>query len=125
MGQVLWIVLVAAAVGALIGLTSTSDEAARANALAGPVESAPVAPIGVPEDSDFGSSGRALAAAAFGLMALQPETYDGELVLEIIDASPLDEARKDELTANLEAAEAGSADLHEVLADVRTALAVE
>lgn len=72
-----------------------------------------------------GSVGSALASAAFGLDALQPETYNGEIVLDIIDASPLAGADKRRLVAGLEAAEAGRAELHRVLSDVRYALAVE
>lgn len=126
MGQVLWIFSGAAAIGAVIGLTSLSDEAVRANALTAPAPAeAPQAKAKRDQEADFGSSGRALATAAFGLSALQPETYNGELVLEIIDASHLDEEQKDELAYSLKAAEAGRADLDEVLEDVRVALAIE
>lgn len=72
-----------------------------------------------------GDAGSALATAAFGLSALQPETYDGELVLDLIDASPLAVGEKDRLTAKLIAAEAGHGELPTVLADIRTSLAVE
>ena len=72
-----------------------------------------------------GSAGSALASAAFGLDALQPETYNGEIVLDIIDASPLAGTEKRRLAAGLEAAEAGRADLQSVLSDVRYALAVD
>lgn len=72
-----------------------------------------------------GTAGSALASAAFGLDALQPETYNGEIVLDIIDASPLAGTEKRRLAAGLEAAEAGRADLQRVLSDVRYALAVE
>lgn len=81
--------------------------------------------IGQPEAFFIGSTGSALASAAFGLEALQPETYNGEIVLDIIDASPLERAEKRRLTASLEAAEAGRADLQRVLSDVRVSLAVE
>jgi hypothetical protein len=70
-------------------------------------------------------TGSALSAAAFGLSALQPETYNGEIVIDIIDASPLDMRDKDRLTAKLLAAEAGHAKLPDVLEDIRLALAVE
>ena len=70
-------------------------------------------------------TGSALSTAAFGLSALQPETYNGEIVLDIIDASPLDGSEKDRLSAKLLAAEAGHARLPDVLADIRLALAVE
>jgi hypothetical protein len=130
MGQVIWIMAGAAAVGAVIGLTSLShQERVSATTKVVPTEEAGVAEarsdVGEPEVVELGASGSALAAAAFGLSALQPETYDGELVLDIIDASHLDEVAKEELAADLEAAEKGRADLDDVLEDVRIALAVE
>ena len=70
-------------------------------------------------------SGSALATAAFGMEALQPETYDGALVMDLIDASHLEDTAKLRLSVNLAAAEAGRADLDAVLSDVRVALAVE
>ena len=70
-------------------------------------------------------TGSALSTAAFGLSALQPETYNGEIVLDIIDASPLESGEKDRLSAKLLAAEAGHARLPDVLEDIRLALAVE
>ena len=72
-----------------------------------------------------GTIGSALATAAFGLSALQPETFNSEIVLDIIDASPLGYAEKDRLTAKLMAARAGNAELPRVLADIRASLAVE
>ncbi|MCG6883560.1 MAG: hypothetical protein LJE62_07375 [Silicimonas sp.] len=72
-----------------------------------------------------GSAGSALATAAFGLSALQPETYNGEVVLDIIEASPLEYAEKDRLTAMLMSAEAGQGELPEVLEDIRISLAIE
>ncbi|MEQ9038788.1 MAG: hypothetical protein RIE24_10575 [Silicimonas sp.] len=122
MGQVIWILAAAAAVGGMIGLTSLSDQKPE------PVRSGATAAVPNAEQNMIevsGSSGSALAAAAFGLSALQPDTYNGELVLEIIDASHLDEAEKMDLAADLAAAEAGRADLDDVLEDVRVALAVE
>lgn len=125
MGQAIWIMAGAAAVGSVIGLASISrggsdmvqpDVAQDAEQVAW-AEPAP--------REDFNPSRSALAAAAFGLAALQPDTYDGALVLDIIHASPLDDARKTELADDLAAAEAGRADLDEVLQDVRVALAVE
>ena len=81
--------------------------------------------IGEPEVlSPFGTSS-ALITAAFGMEALQPDTYDGALVMDLIDASPLEETAKLRLSVNLAAAEAGRADLESVLTDVRVALAVE
>lgn len=121
MGQVIWIMAGATAVGAVIGLTSLShQERVRAPS--------DVSNLSVSEPSvveDIGSTGSALAAAAFGLQALQPDTYNGELVLEIIDASHLNEDEKEELVQDLAAAEAGRADLDDVLEEVRIALAVE
>ena len=70
-------------------------------------------------------SGSALATAAFGMSALQPETYNGELVIELLKASPLADEDKARLVASLNAAEVGKGDLPSVLADVRTALAIE
>lgn len=73
----------------------------------------------------IGQSGSALATAAFGMSALQPETYDGDMVASIIAASPLEELEKVELTSNLLEAEKGDADLNHVLSEVRSALAVD
>lgn len=125
MGHVFWIFAALAAVGGLIGLTSLDNHEPRVAKpktvqADGPVEKAPQRTF-----DDFGSSGSALSVAAFGLSALQPDTYNGELVLEIIDASHLDEEEKDALAADLAAAEAGRADLDEVLEEVRVALALE
>lgn len=128
MGQIIWILAGAAAIGSVIGLTALGNqepvlaepETAKPAEVAEVVAAAPTQPV-----TGFGSSGSALAAAAFGLSALQPDTYDGELVLDIIDASHLNEDEKQDLAADLAAAEAGRADLDDVLADVRIALAVE
>ena len=78
--------------------------------------------IGEPKVLDL-SRGSALATAAFGMSALQPETYNGELVIELLKASPLADEDKARLVASLNAAEAG--ELPAILADVRTALAIE
>lgn len=125
MGHFIWIMVSAAAVGGLIGLTSLShQEPERADATIS--EHIPADTAGTQIDAvEIGTRGSALAVAAFGLSALQPETYNGELVMEIIDASHLDKAEKEELAADLEAAEMGRADLDDVLEDVRIALAVE
>ncbi|MEM6387433.1 MAG: hypothetical protein AAF718_14480 [Pseudomonadota bacterium] len=72
-----------------------------------------------------GSTGSALATAAFGLSALQPETFNSQIVRDIIEASPLAYGEKDRLTAKLAAAEAGRGELPRVLADIRVSLAVE
>ena len=125
MGHFVWIFAALAAVGGVIGLTSLDNHEPRP---ARPeAERTEASGARTPQRSynDFGSSGRALAVAAFGLSALQPDTYNGELVLEIIDASHLNERQKDELAADLAAAEAGRADLDEVLEEVRIALALE
>jgi len=45
--------------------------------------------IGDAAQLTISNPGLALSSAAFGLEALQPETYDGEIVLDIIQASPL------------------------------------
>ena len=68
-------------------------------------------------------SGSALATAAFGMSALQPETYNGELVIELLKASPLADEDKARLVGSLNSAK--STELPAVLADVRTALAIE
>lgn len=125
MGQFIWILAGAAAVGSVIGLTALNNQEPELVSYNSAAHSAPVTSTDSQNVSDFGSSGRALAAAAFGLSALQPDTYNGELVLEIIDASHLGEAEKQELADELAAAEAGRADLDEVLEEVRIALAVE
>lgn len=122
MGQFLWILAGAAAVGSVIGLSALSNQEPE---LVSYTATAPALVADAQQFDEFGSSGRALAAAAFGLSALQPDTYNGELVLEIIDASHLDDAEKQELAAELAAAEAGRADLDDVLQDVRIALAIE
>lgn len=70
-------------------------------------------------------TGSALATAAFGLSALQPETFNSQMVRDIIEASPLAYGEKDRLTAKLLAAEAGQAELPRVLEDIRVSLAVE
>ena len=80
--------------------------------------------IGEPKTLEL-QSGSALATAAFGMSALQPETYNGELVIELLKASPLTDEDKARLVASLNAAEVGQVDLPSVLADVRTALAIE
>lgn len=124
MGQIIWIMAGAAAVGAVIGLTSLNNQE-QVSADPDLVAASNLDADGEPIVEEVGSVGRALSAAAFGLAALQPDTYNGELVIEIIDASHLDEAEKSELVAELAAAEAGRADLDTVLEDVRVALAVE
>lgn len=111
---------------AVIGFGTMAERARHKTLEAETYETAQVAPeIGSSETFFIGSSGSALASAAFGLSALQPETYNGEIVLDIIDASPLESAEKQRLAAKLDAAEMGYADLNLVLSDVRVSLAVE
>ncbi len=122
MGQVIWLsgIAGAAAVALLIGAGGALSPADDA------YETAYAEPdIGAPAQLSVGSNGSALSAAAFGMSALQPETYNGEIVLDIIEASPLASADKVRLTSNLRAAESGKRELARVLADVRFALAVE
>ena len=89
------------------------------------VETSTIEAIEASEPLEIGSTGSALATAAFGLSALQPETFNSQIVLDIIEASPLAYGEKDRLTAKLMAAEAGNAELPSVLSDIRTSLAVE
>lgn len=125
MRQTIWIMTAAAAVGSVIGLTALGYQRPEPVEAKTSEQSRPVRVAKAQDVAEFGSSGRALATAAFGLSALQPDTYNGELVLEIIDASHLDEGEKQDLASDLAAAEAGRADLDDVLEDVRIALAVE
>lgn len=108
------------------------DDRVKPVPLAGPVPqdeavASTVSPKVVEETRavEVGSGGSALATAAFGLSALQPETFNGEIVLDIIEASPLEFSEKDRLTAKLMAAKAGNAELPRVLADIRMSLAIE
>lgn len=123
MGQVFWISGAAVAVALVIGTNIVAEQGhgeeyiAFSDAIAAPE-------IGTAE-LDVGDSGSALAAAAFGLSALQPETFNSEIVREIIEASPLEYGEKDRLTAKLIAAQAGRAELPRVLQDIRVSLAVE
>ncbi len=125
MGQIFWITSVAAVCAAVVGVRTIAEQAPTTD-----IESYETAyaeaEIGQPEAFFLSANrGSALASAAFGLSALQPETYNGEIVLDIIDASPLEHLEKVRLAANLQAAEAGRADLGAVLTDVRVSLAVD
>ena len=124
MGQMIWISGMVATIAIVAGLWSATPENTTDD-----VEQARIAyvspAIGEPESVTFGESGSALATAAFGMAALQPETYDGTMVFDIIDASHLGEAEKRVLFAELKEAESGRADLSNVLAEVRVALAVD
>lgn len=125
MGHVFWIASVAAAAAVILGL-SRNEEVGGVHASLAATEGGFAEPdIGQPEGFGVGRGGDALAMAAFGMSALQPETYNGELVLGIIEASPLDSAEKVKLARNLEAAESGEVELAVVLQDVRIALAVD
>lgn len=130
MGRVFWITSLAAAAVVIYGLSETAGKAERVTGTQiASVEA--VSPIATPDVSEsvrlpaLGQSGSALATAAFGMSALQPETYDGDMVASIIAASPLEEVEKVQLTSNLQQAEIGQADLNRVLSDVRSALAVD
>lgn len=130
MGRVFWMTSVAAAAAVIYGLNETAGQAKRANAakLASAQSNVNLAANDAGQTAPYpvlGQSGSALATAAFGMSALQPETYDGDMVASIIAASPLEEVEKVQLTSNLQLAEDGNADLHLVLSDVRSALAVE
>ena len=125
MGQIFWMTSAVAVVAAVVGAKTIAISPSESSIEY--YDTAYVEPdIGEP-DAFFitPSSGSALASAAFGLSALQPETYNGEIVLDIIDASPLEQIEKMRLTASLQAAEAGQADLGSVLSDVRVSLAVD
>ncbi|CAN0584545.1 unnamed protein product, partial [Ectocarpus sp. 12 AP-2014] len=129
MGRVFWMTSVVAATVVIYGLNegaSHAEKAENTQLAHANVETHVVAA----KASDtvnllpVKQSGFALATAAFGMSALQPETYDGDMVASIIAASPLEEVEKVQLTSNLQEAEQGDADLHIVLSDVRSALAV-
>ncbi len=125
MGPMSWTLSVVAVIVAIFGVTRIVGEPVR-HTEPNEFETSYAKPeIGKAQTFEIGSNGSALASAAFGLEALQPETYNEEIVLDIIDASPLERAEKLRLTASLEAAEAGRADLQSVLTDVRSSLAVE
>lgn len=130
MGRVFWVTSVCAAAAVILGLNQAMPEQAETVA-AGQLAPADVVvaealpEIGSVERLPYGRNGSALATAAFGMSALQPETYNGDMVASIIAASPLKEVEKVQLTSSLQAAELGTADLHMVLSDVRSALAVE
>lgn len=123
MGQAFWIsgLLIAVAIAVGAGLKSGAQDVAE------PVsfleEEAPA--YGDAQRLGDGSTGSALATAAFGLSALQPETFNSEIVLDIIEASPLAYAEKDRLTAKLIDATAGRAELPQVLEYIRVSLAIE
>ena len=121
MGQLVWIS--AALVAGAAVLTMASANAERPQSV--DYKTAFVEPeIGEPEALPVRTDS-ALATAAFGMQALQPETYNGEVVVNLIKASPLRAPEKLRLNGSLAAAEAGEADLSVVLTNVRVALAVD
>ena len=123
MGRRVWIAgMVAIALAAGTGLVADRSDRVEPVAL---VEMQALPELGAPIQLETADAGSALSTAAFGLSALQPETYNGEIVLDIIEASPLGYGEKDRLTAKLKAAEAGNAELPQVLSDIRVSLAVE
>lgn len=124
MRQAVWIGSAVAALAALFGIAGSDASNRPTVAVAGHGE-IKASPIREAESFFVPTAGGALATAAFGMSALQPETYNGDMVLDIIDASPLDPLEKRELADDLAAAERGRADLRDVLADVRVALAIE
>lgn len=124
MGRVIWISGACVAVALLVGAGIAGDPYEQ-------VETASVADsyaepdVGSAAELELGDTGSALASAAFGLSALQPETFNGEIVRNIIEASPLAYSEKDRLVAKLISAQAGRGELPRVLEDIRVSLAVE
>ncbi len=124
MGRVVWITGLCLVAISAIGLAVETQDEPTIDAVALAVPQArPEPPVSRPVT--LGSTGSALATAAFGLSALQPETFNSQMVRDIIEASPLDYSEKDRLTAKLHAAEAGQAELPRVLSDIRVSLAIE
>ena len=124
MGQVVWMSGLAVVIALLVGAGIATERETAAEPVA--YVDTNVEPQAAPTtDPAVGRAGSALATAAFGLSALQPETFNSEIVRDIIEASPLAYGEKDRLTAKLLAAEAGHAELPRVLADIRVSLAVE
>lgn len=124
MGQVVWITGVVASAAVVWAVASSGAE--NPTELVHAELTVAYAEPEIGEAEAFpASSGSALAAAAFGMSALQPETYNGEIVMEIIKASPLSSDEKSRLSRELAAVDAGQADLSDVLFNVRMALALE
>ena len=124
MGQAVWIASATAVAALVVGSVVFVDRRENIEPVA-MLEAEAAPEIGEAAQLEFGSAGSAIATAAFGLSALQPETYNSQIVIDIIEASPLEFGEKDRLTAKLMAAEAGHAKLPSVLADIRFSLAVE
>ncbi len=124
MGRVFWISSACCAAALLIGTGIAVDQAGQIEPVA-LVDGYAQPEVGSATELELGNTGSKLATAAFGLSALQPETFNSEIVRDIIEASPLAYGEKDRLTAKLIAAQAGRAELPEVLEDIRISLAVE
>jgi len=124
-GYLFWISGVVAASAVVIGVSRGDFD--RLDQGAGAVEQTAYArsDIGEPEFFVVQTSGSALATAAFGMSALQPATYDSDMVLDIINASHLSETEKFQFSRSLQSAEKGRTDLAVVLAEIRVALAIE
>ncbi len=124
MGKVVWISGTVAAAAVVLAVASSGAESPSELAY-GEIEVTHVEPEIIEPQTFTASSGSALASAAFGMSALQPETYNSEIVIDIISASPLSTDEKSRLARRLEAVTAGQADLSDVLLNVRMALALE
>ncbi len=122
MGHIIWASSFAAVAAFVFGITTGDSDADGAPVERSVVAETPTAPA---EVTGNGSWGSALASAAWGMSALRPETYNGEIVIDLLEASPLSESDRDAFEADLAAAELGRADLDEVLADIRMALALD
>ncbi len=124
MGRVILIASACVGIAILIGagIADSNRDSAEAVAFA---DAYAEPEVGSATDLEIGDTGSALATAAFGLSALQPETFNSEIVRDIIEASPLAYSEKDRLTAKLLSAQAGRGELPQVLEDIRISLAVE
>ncbi|MDA8585691.1 hypothetical protein N9L47_05380 [Rhodobacteraceae bacterium] len=119
MGQVLWISGLAASMAVVWTVASSGpdSEVQETNLSYMAMERVEPEEPQVPNRS-------ALATAAFGMSALHPATYDRNLVIDIIQASPLSQSEKTRLNGYLDEAAAGDENLSVVLRNVRIALAV-
>ena len=122
MGHIIWASSFAAVAAFVFGITAGDPNADGAPAEDRVAAETPSAPA---EVTGNGSWGSALASAAWGMSARRPETYNGEIVIDLLEASPLSESERDAFEADLAAAELGRADLDEVLANIRLALALD
>jgi len=119
MGQYILITGLASAVVVFVSVASSSSEKEEQAYTSAYVSTDVSEPAELPA-----SNGSALATAAFGMSALQPETYNRDVVVDIIHASPLSKSDKSRLTGYLQNAETGTEKLSVVLKNVRIALAV-